>query len=39
MVETKDETVQYDEETPRIAVFICQWGLNIAEIIDCNGRN
>ena len=34
MVETKDETVQYDEETPRIAVFICQWGLNIAEIID-----
>lgn len=34
MVETKDETVQYDEEIPRIAVFICQWGLNIAEIID-----
>ena len=34
MVETKDETVQYDEETPRIAVFICQWGINIAEIID-----
>jgi len=34
MVETKNDTVHYDEETPRIAVFICQWGLNIAEIID-----
>lgn len=34
MVETKDETVQYDEEAPRIAVFICQWGINIAEVID-----
>lgn len=34
MVETTNETSQYDEETPRIAVFICQWGLNIAEIID-----
>ena len=35
MVETKDETVQYDEElTPRIAVFICQWGINIAGVID-----
>ena len=33
MVESKNDTVQKDDDTPRIAVFICQWGLNIAEII------
>ena len=33
MVETKEKTIQNDDDLPRIAVFICQWGLNIAEII------
>ena len=34
MVETANGTTQYDEDIPRIAVFICQWGINIAGVLD-----
>jgi len=33
MVETKDKTMTENNDI-RILVTICQWGLNIAEIID-----
>lgn len=35
MVETKHEEIKDIGEIPKIYVAVCQWGINIAEIIDC----